>query len=221
MASPHVGHSRLPKDVSSLFIITVIGGALIAINGFLNAIIAGSADIYTIIFPFLSPSQIHILVGIGATIGGLVIAFGALTILLSPSMYRAAKRHRMAVSIGAITLASIGLVSGGGFVIGFVLVIISSVWFITMGTIRASAIGNRSRDTKKYKLVNIANLNERESRIYHILGDNGGNMLQSVLVDKSGMSKVQVTRVLDKLETKDIVERRRMGMSNLVMLKRS
>ena len=220
MASTHVRHNRLPKDVSSLFIITVIGGALIAINGFLNVIIAGSADVYTIIFPFLSPSQIHMLVGIGATIGGLAIVSGALIALLSPDMYRAAKRHRVAVSIGAVTLASIGLVAGGGFVIGFVLVIISSVWFITIGTVHTSAIGNRSLGTKKYNWVNVSNLNERESRIYRILGDNGGNMLQSVLVDKSGMSKVQVTRVLDKLETKDMVERRRIGMSNLVMLKR-
>ncbi|MDP2908774.1 MAG: MarR family transcriptional regulator [Nanoarchaeota archaeon] len=46
-----------------------------------------------------------------------------------------------------------------------------------------------------------------------------GSMFQSDLVEKTGMPKVKVTRVLDKLEGKGLVERKRRGMTNIVVLK--
>ena len=47
-----------------------------------------------------------------------------------------------------------------------------------------------------------------------------GTIFQSELAEKSGLGKVKVTRVLDKLEGKGIVERKRRGMTNVVILKR-
>ncbi|PIN91750.1 hypothetical protein COU61_01900 [Candidatus Pacearchaeota archaeon CG10_big_fil_rev_8_21_14_0_10_35_13] len=46
-----------------------------------------------------------------------------------------------------------------------------------------------------------------------------GTLFQSDLVDKSGFDKVKVTRILDKLEGKGFIERKRRGMSNVVILK--
>jgi uncharacterized membrane protein len=46
-----------------------------------------------------------------------------------------------------------------------------------------------------------------------------GTIFQSDLVDKSGFTKVKVTRILDKLEGKVIIERKRRGMTNVVILK--
>jgi uncharacterized membrane protein len=46
-----------------------------------------------------------------------------------------------------------------------------------------------------------------------------GTIFQSDLVDKSGFTKVKVTRILDKLEGKAIIERKRRGMTNVVILK--
>jgi len=47
-----------------------------------------------------------------------------------------------------------------------------------------------------------------------------GTLFQSELVDATGLGKVKVTRVLDKLEGKGLVERKRRGMTNVVILKR-
>jgi len=47
-----------------------------------------------------------------------------------------------------------------------------------------------------------------------------GSIFQSDLVDKSGLSKVKVSRILDKLEGQGLIERKQRGMTNVVLLKR-
>jgi uncharacterized membrane protein len=46
-----------------------------------------------------------------------------------------------------------------------------------------------------------------------------GTIFQSELVDKTKFPKVRVTRILDKLEGKGLIERKRRGMTNVVVLK--
>jgi len=46
-----------------------------------------------------------------------------------------------------------------------------------------------------------------------------GTIFQSDLVDKTKFTKVKVTRVLDKLEGKGLIERKRRGMTNIIILK--
>lgn len=62
-------------------------------------------------------------------------------------------------------------------------------------------------------------LNEEEKRVIALLKEAEGTMFQSDLVDKSGFTKVKVTRILDVLEGKRLVERKRRGMTNVVILK--
>jgi uncharacterized membrane protein len=65
----------------------------------------------------------------------------------------------------------------------------------------------------------LKSLPEDEARIFSIIIDSKGSILQSDLVQKTGLTKVQVTRLLDKLEGKGLVERQRRGMTNIVLLK--
>ena len=58
-----------------------------------------------------------------------------------------------------------------------------------------------------------------EKKIYGLIESSDGVILQSDLIQETGYSKVKVSRILDKLEGKGIVERKRRGMSNIVMLK--
>ncbi|MHC1587205.1 MAG: helix-turn-helix transcriptional regulator [Candidatus Syntropharchaeia archaeon] len=46
-----------------------------------------------------------------------------------------------------------------------------------------------------------------------------GIIEQSKLPEKTGISKASVSRALDLLESKGLVERRRRGMGNIVLLK--
>jgi hypothetical protein len=60
---------------------------------------------------------------------------------------------------------------------------------------------------------------EDERTIVQLVADEGGTMFQSQLVEASGFSKSKVSLVLDRLEARGILERRRHGMSNAVVLK--
>ena len=46
-----------------------------------------------------------------------------------------------------------------------------------------------------------------------------GTIFQSDLVDKTKFTKVKVTRILDRLEGKGLIERKRRGMTNVIILK--
>lgn len=62
-------------------------------------------------------------------------------------------------------------------------------------------------------------LDPSEKKVYDMVSSSDA-IFQSELVEKSGMSKVKVTRILDKLEAKGLVERKRRGMTNVVVPKR-
>ena len=61
--------------------------------------------------------------------------------------------------------------------------------------------------------------NADEKRIVSLIIDEGGTIFQSQLVDRSGYSKSKVSLILDRLEAKKILERKRHGMSNAIVLK--
>jgi hypothetical protein len=59
-----------------------------------------------------------------------------------------------------------------------------------------------------------------EKTVYGLIVDSGGALFQSEIVEKTGLSKVKVTRTLDKLESRQLLERRRRGLTNIVVLRR-
>lgn len=69
------------------------------------------------------------------------------------------------------------------------------------------------------KKVDVKKLSAEEKTIYTTLTEHEGSMYQGDLVKKTEFSKVKITRLLDGLEQKGIVERKRRGMTNLVILK--
>jgi len=65
----------------------------------------------------------------------------------------------------------------------------------------------------------ISELDEEEKKVFEIILSSQGSVFQSELVSKTGLTKVRVTRVLDKLEGKGLIERKRRGMTNVVVLR--
>ena len=80
---------------------------------------------------------------------------------------------------------------------------------------------------KPARLENVAkpkaprDLSAQEKKVFAIASEANGMVMQSELVEKTGLSKVAVTRILDKLEMRSLIERRRRGMTNLVVLRHS
>lgn len=62
-------------------------------------------------------------------------------------------------------------------------------------------------------------LRDDEMKVYQAVLDAGGLMNQGELVEKSRLPKATVSRALDLLESRGLVERRRRGMSNVILLK--
>ena len=56
-------------------------------------------------------------------------------------------------------------------------------------------------------------------RALKILQNENGTIFQADLMEKLETGKVGITRLLDKLEAKQLIERKRRGMTNIVILK--
>lgn len=74
----------------------------------------------------------------------------------------------------------------------------------------------REQETNK---VDLSKLGKEETLIYNLLKQNQGSMYQSDLIKETQFSKVKTTRLLDKMESKNIIDRKRRGMTNIIILK--
>ena len=105
------------------------------------------------------------------------------------------------------TYLSLGIV-GLLIIIGFVLIF----------TKPKERVIVRKVKEKKRKL-DLNGLDEKEKRVIKILQGENGTIFQAELMEKLGTGKVGITRLLDKLEAKQLIERKRRGMNNIVVLR--
>ena len=71
---------------------------------------------------------------------------------------------------------------------------------------------------KDYRQI-MKTLSDEEKLVLTTIIDADGTILQSALVEATNFSKVKVTRILDRLEGKRVIERKRRGMTNVVILR--
>ena len=72
---------------------------------------------------------------------------------------------------------------------------------------------------EKKKKLDLNGLDKDEKEVVRLLQDESGGMFQADLMEKLEIGKVKTTRLLDKLEAKQLIERKRRGMNNIVILK--
>ena len=100
-------------------------------------------------------------------------------------------------------------------------------WIPILASIMVAGLGGMGiylLFSKEEKIINqkeydLTKLNEMEKKIFHLVKESPGEIYQSEIVTKLELSKVQTTRILDKLERKGFIERKRRGMTNMVSLK--
>jgi uncharacterized membrane protein len=90
------------------------------------------------------------------------------------------------------------------------------VFFMKDETIIRETKKGLSNEEKKTKL---GNLDDDERNIMNIVLREEGSIFQSAIVKETKLSKVKVTRILDRLEGKKLIERKRRGMSNIIIHK--
>lgn len=74
----------------------------------------------------------------------------------------------------------------------------------------------KTQDFKK----SLKELDADERKVYETIAGSDGVVFQSDIVEKTHFPKVKVTRLLDRMEHRGLVERRRRGMSNIVLIKK-
>jgi len=71
----------------------------------------------------------------------------------------------------------------------------------------------------KKKKIDFEGLDKDEKKVVRLLETENNAVFQASLMEKLGIGKVKTTRLLDKLEAKQIIERKRRGMNNIIILK--
>ena len=74
----------------------------------------------------------------------------------------------------------------------------------------------KEKETKKS--FNTSELKAEEKEVLNLIQANKA-VFQSELIEKTGLGKAKMTRIIDRLEGKGFVERKRRGMTNIVVLK--
>lgn len=99
-------------------------------------------------------------------------------------------------------------------------------WIIILMGVLTSFIGgigtyiffNKKEVIIEQKEYDLTSLSEEEKNLFLFIRDNP-ETFQSSLVERFNLSKVQATRILDRLEQKGLIERKRRGMTNLLVVK--
>ncbi len=89
------------------------------------------------------------------------------------------------------------------------------VFLIILGKreVKDKIVGSKKIDQAAKQLIG------DEKILYDAIFASDGTIFQTQLVEKSNLDKVRVSRALDKLEGKGLIERKRHGMSNVIILK--
>jgi uncharacterized membrane protein len=150
-----------------------------------------------------------IIIGIAVVIGVIVFLFNnAMTSIVNASCSHGPS-CTMYDSIRTQTWISI-------IIIG----VIALIGIIIMFIKPEEKIVTKKVEVEKKKLpINYSKLDKEEKVLVKVIEESEGSIFQADLVEKSGFDKVKVTRVLDRLEGKQIIERKRRGMTNVVLLR--
>ena len=68
------------------------------------------------------------------------------------------------------------------------------------------------------KRIDLSKLDSDERKVVAILRREKGAFFQKGVMEEIGVGKVKMTRLVDKLEAKGLVERKRRGMNNIIVL---
>ncbi len=158
-----------------------------------------------------------LIIGMAVIIGVIVILFNtALTTIVDTSCSHGTTCP-MYGTIRTQTYTSIALIAVI-IVIGLVLLFSKEEKQIVIRKVKEKISENQNNHLKN-KEQNLGLLDQEEKKVYQTLLDNKGTIFQSDLVEKSGFDKVKVTRILDRLEGRQLIQRMRRGMTNVVLLK--
>lgn len=150
-----------------------------------------------------------IIIGIAMVIGLIVLLFNTTMTKIVNTTCSHGPSCTMYESIRTQTWIS-------GIIIGVILIIGLIIMFLKP---EERIITKKIAIEKKHTPIDYSKLDKEEKVLVKTIEQAEGSIFQAELVEKSGFDKVKVTRILDRLEGKQLIERKRRGMTNIVLLK--
>lgn len=74
------------------------------------------------------------------------------------------------------------------------------------------------KEKKEKKKIDLSGFRPDEKETFQLIQKNG-TIFQGNLIEETGFTKAKMTRVLDKLEGHELIERKRRGLTNVIVLK--
>src|SRR3989339_71560 len=97
-----------------------------------------------------------------------------------------------------------------------ILIIISL--FLIFSKPNEKIVIRKIKDKVIEKKLDLSKFKPEEKQVYKLIAEQGA-IFQADLIEKTGFGKAKVTRIIDRLEGHSLVERKRRGMTNVVVLK--
>ena len=102
--------------------------------------------------------------------------------------------------------------------LGIVGVLVIFSLFLIFSKPNEKVIVKKIKEKKVQKEVNLSSFRPEEKQVYNLVKENGA-IFQADLIEKTGFSKALMTRIIDKLQGSGLAERKRRGMTNVIVLK--
>ncbi len=153
----------------------------------------------------------YIVMGISVIIVGIIFLFrSALKSIVSAncSLAHGGNSCPMYVTINQQTYLALAIVG--------VLVIFGAVLIFTKPD--THIIVKKVKEKKEVKKVDLTGFRPEDKQVYELVKSEG-TVFQASIMEKTGFVKAKVSRIIDRLEGKGLVERKRRGMTNVIVLK--
>ncbi len=152
----------------------------------------------------------YMLLGVSIVVIGIIFLFNdALRQIVNESCTMAGHDScQMYDTITRQTYLSLGIVA--------LLLIVSIVLILSKPY--EKVIFRKIKEKKNEKKIDTSGLKNEEKIVLNLVKENG-TIFQAELIEKTGFGKAKMTRIIDRLEGRGFVERKRRGMTNVVVLK--
>lgn len=102
--------------------------------------------------------------------------------------------------------------------LGIVGIVIIIALFLIFSKPNEKIVVRKVQEKAKKREYDLAELRPEEKQVFAIIQKNNA-IFQADLIEKTGFGKAKMTRIIDRLEGQGMVERKRRGMTNVVVMK--
>ncbi len=102
-------------------------------------------------------------------------------------------------------------------IIGILMVV---SFFLIFSRPNEKIVIKKIKEKKAHREFDLSSFRPEEKQVFNLVKENGA-IFQADLIEKTGFSKARMTRIVDKLEGNELVERKRRGMTNVIVLKKN